>query len=146
MPGNGDLTSKEREATGLTQDNTPVSSYQQVVENVKRFNAAIDAEESVIKRLSSFHHWYYIPEIDMFGPSKFIGYQGMDSEFYMTGHGIKGIRRRKNGGETEEVLSEWFAVLFTDDKKWPVLEEKLARQFPRNKKPRKNHTINVPRD
>lgn len=103
------------------RDNIPVDSYDQVVANVKRFNKAIDAEELLIKRISTFHHWYYIPELDMFGPSKFIGYKDMDARFYITGHGVPGVRNSKSGLDTESrhgPLKNWFIRLSTDDKRW----------------------------
>lgn len=130
----------------MVPDNIPVDSYDQVVANVKRFNEAIDGEETVIKRISTFHHWYYIPELNMFGPSKFIGYRDMDAHFYMTGHGIPGVRTSKDGRDTENgLLSTWFVQVGTDNDRWQELEEKLCGRFPKGKRPRSPHFLHVPK-
>lgn len=129
----------------MIRANVPVDSYDQVVDNVKRFNEAVDADHPITDRLSLFRHWYYIPELDMFGPSKFVGYKDMDADFYLTGHGIPGVRASKDGGVTEEVLSTWFDQLNDDAPRWFELEGKLRSWFPRAKLPRSPHYIHVPK-
>jgi hypothetical protein len=54
-----------------------------------------------------FKHWYYIPEIDLFGPSKFIGYENMNTSKYNRGRG-------KTDVDTEKVLKIWFKQIPRD--------------------------------
>lgn len=51
-----------------------------------------------------FRQWYYIPELNVFGPSKYIGYKNMNTSKYDRG-------KRKTGVGTEKILKEWFIKL-----------------------------------
>ena len=75
------------------------SSYDEIVESMNLFNKGIGLES----RLRYFRAWYYIPEIDAVGPSKFIGYRGMTIPNY--------LKYPLDGKETESVLGQWFDVL-----------------------------------
>jgi len=60
----------------------------------------------LISRLNQFKHWYYIVELDMFAPSKFIGYKGNNSEEYRIG--TEPVTRYMDGRNTERVLRGLF--------------------------------------
>jgi hypothetical protein len=54
-----------------------------------------------VTQLTQFKHWYYISDLDAFGPSKYIGYKDMNTSRYARG-------RHKTGVDTEKVLRQWF--------------------------------------
>ena len=60
-----------------------VRSCEEVVQSTKSFNRGLNEEPDLYKRLSGFRAWYYIPEIDAVGPSKFIGYREISARFYL---------------------------------------------------------------
>ena len=57
-----------------------VKNYGQIREDVLRFQECI---HRFVFLLSTFKAWYYIPEDDLLGPSKFIGYKRMTCEQYL---------------------------------------------------------------
>jgi hypothetical protein len=85
---------------------TVAETYQDVVESVKAFNGGLEEEGGLKNQLSFFRAWYYIPELDAVGPSKFIGYKGMTAKEYMTRY-----NQDLDGRETEPILGRWFEVL-----------------------------------
>ena len=85
-----------------------VDSYDDVVENVRRFNEDLkepepDPGQDLAGLLGYFRAWYYIPELDLVGPSKFIGYKGMSAHSYMEEDDL-------DGRVSEPVLGRWFDV------------------------------------
>jgi len=80
-----------------------VESYEQVVESVRSFNKGLEEGKDLETLLSYFRAWYYVPELDAVGPSKFIGYKGMTAEEYMKSTDL-------DGRETEPILSRWFDI------------------------------------
>ena len=116
-----------------------VKEYEEVIDNVRQFNLDLDSGTSIITQLSQFRHWYYIPELDCFGPSKFIGYKNMTTLRYKRGEG-------KNGRDTEVILRQWFYVLSEGSEQWQKLFPRLkALLLQHEKKPNKNVRIHVPR-
>ena len=99
----------------LPRDNELVDAYQQVVANVKQYNADLDNGEDVVTQVRQVKHWYYIPELGMFGPSKYVGYKDMTSSFYNRGHRLPGQTVKKDGRDTEPRLSMWFRKLHEDE-------------------------------
>lgn len=117
-----------------------VSSYDEIVENVRQFNADLSRGEPGITSLSQFRHWYYIPELDAFGPSKFVGYKNMRATLYNFGHG-------KDGRDTEKVLLRWFLKLPSDSRVCKRLMSKLASLLAAHgKSVRKGASVHVPKD
>lgn len=51
----------------------------------------------------SFRCWYYFSDLDIFAPSKFIGYKNTTLENYSASG-----REEKDGRETEPLLRKWF--------------------------------------
>jgi hypothetical protein len=114
-----------------------VSNLQEIGENIVQFNSDLNNETELIEQLSQFSHWYYIDGLDMFGPSKFIGYKQMNTERYARGYA-------KNGGDTEKVLVKWFRTLAPGSRENSELRVKLeSRLADFKKKPRKNAVIHV---
>jgi hypothetical protein len=81
-----------------------VTRIEEVVQNVIQFNDDLKNGTDIVTQLSQFKHWYYIPSINQFGPSKYIGYKHMNTVKYDRG-------ARKTGVETEEFLKMWFVKL-----------------------------------
>ena len=103
----------------------PVTSDGQVAENVQRFNEALPQATDLETLLAYFRAWYYVPKVDMVGPSKFIGYEGMTGAEYME-------REDLNGTETEPVLKRWFEVLKVGTPEYKFVEQRvldLAARF-----------------
>lgn len=91
-----------------------VTSVNEVLENIIQFNKDLKQETDIISQLSQFRHWYYIPQLDLFGPSKYIGYCKMNTEKYNRGS-------NKTGVDTEKVLKQWFIKLNNPSEKGLIL-------------------------
>lgn len=76
-----------------------VTSLKEVIENVKQFNKDLTENTDIVSQLTQFIHWYYIPSMGAFGPSKYIGYKNMNTSKYDRG-------KRKTGVGTEKILKE----------------------------------------
>ena len=117
-----------------------VARVDEVIENVRQFNMDLEARSEIISQLSQFKHWYYIPSLDSFGPSKYIGYRSMDTARYRRG-------RDKDGRRTEAILRKWFVPLPEESRGWREMfgrvEDLLLRY---GKKPNRNVRIHVPKD
>lgn len=79
-------------------------SFEDVVESVSAFNRDLTGSQDLQDKLSYFRAWYYIPELKMVGPSKFIGYKGMTAIKYSQSTGL-------DGKATEPTLTQWFTAL-----------------------------------
>jgi hypothetical protein len=114
-----------------------VSDLLEVGENIVQFNADLDNETVIIEQLSQFYRWYYIEGLDMFGPSKYIGFKQMSTERYARGQG-------KNSGDSTEVLLKWFRPLSPGSNEEVELRKKLeARLADFKKELNKATTIHV---
>lgn len=103
----------------------PVTTYNQVNGNVRNFNAGLSEGTDLETLLAYFRAWYFLPEEDAVGPSKFIGYEGMTGAEYMA-------RDDLDGKETEPVLQRWFEVLAEGTPEYRYVEQKtwdLAASF-----------------
>ncbi|MGM8215922.1 hypothetical protein ACLIA0_10160 [Bacillaceae bacterium W0354] len=116
-----------------------VSTKQQVLDNVIRFNQELDYKnEQFLRFLSLYRQWYYFPELDLFGPSKFIGYKDMTAEKYINKKG-KGA----DGRDTEKILRQLMTIEASYSERLTAQLEDMLREF--NRKPFKNCKINVVR-
>jgi predicted HNH restriction endonuclease len=92
-------------------------SINEVYLNAQEFSRIHAIEDSIARdRFAKFYHWYYFPHIDIFAPSKFIGYKNTTLENYK-GNG--------SGTETQKVLEEWFTQLEPESDEFKRLREKL---------------------
>lgn len=116
-----------------------VTEYNDVLINIYQFNEDIQNDEEVASFLSQFKHWYYIPDLNMFGPSKYIGYKNMNSIVFNQGI-------QKSEVETGKVLKEWFYPLEPNTNEDLVLRTELASLLEQtDKKLRANAIIHVPK-
>lgn len=84
-----------------------VKNLDEVRASIRQFNADLERSAEMTARLKMSRAWYYDPETDLVGPSKFIGYSGMTAEKYV--HGLR--QAKPDGRDTEPVLRKWFRVL-----------------------------------
>ena len=122
-----------------------VDSYAQVAANVLQFNEDLGAHEEIVAQLSVLHNWYYIPCLDRFGPSEYIGYKEMNFFRYNRGHRTAAQKVREepamDGERTTQVLSRWFEPSDSG-----ILYNKLSQLFDEyDKKINKSATIFLPR-
>ena len=114
-----------------------IASLEEVVENVIQFNKDLENQTDIVTQLSMFRHWYYIPSINAFGPSKYIGYKNMNVEKYDRG-------KRKTGVDTEKELKKWFVKLSVESMKSQELMDELHKLLEKqDKKVRRNANIHV---
>jgi len=115
-----------------------IDSYWDVLDNVYRFNLDLRFNLELQSKLNQFRSWYYIPDLDQFGPSQFIGYQGMDAAEYKEGY--------PNGEATERALWRFFRRVQRSNPVRKSLESKLFDLCSRyGKRPNKAYRINIPR-
>jgi len=116
-----------------------IDSYWDVLDNVLQFNYDLQFDSELSLRLNQFRSWYYIPELDQFGPSQFVGYKGMNAAEYKRAH--------LNGEVTERVLGKFFRPIQRSNPNREMLESKLSDLCSRYEKtPNKTHRINIPRN
>lgn len=84
---------------------TLVTSVDQVIKNIRIFQNAVSA--SGRSTPAGVHHWYYLPDEDIAGPSRFIGYQNMTAEKYDVARGEHSV----DGRETEQALKRLHAFI-----------------------------------
>lgn len=97
-----------------------VCSYDQVPESIHSFNEGLTQVADLETLLAYFRAWYYVPEGDAVGPSKFIGYDGMTAAEYMD-------RDDLDGRETEPILQRWFEVLEEGTPEYQYVEHKVMQ-------------------
>ena len=110
-----------------------VNDYEEVVTNVRQFHKDLENGSYMVGKLSQFKEWFYIPELDAFGPSKFIGYKEMNAVFYNNGHrspeqkqmGCKAL----SGGTSTNRLKRWFREVTKDESLFYQLYCKLESSF-----------------
>jgi hypothetical protein len=129
---------REKGGTVMT---TLVSSYDEVVANIRQFNSDLKVGTLIKRRLSRFTHWYHVPNSG-FGPAKFIGYKNTNTSNYLKEF------NDKHGGDAEVRLREWFRPLSEseDSSQYRKLYSQLVSLLFRHgrRKPRSNVIIHVP--
>jgi hypothetical protein len=83
-----------------------VESINDVLENMRAFNKGLEENKPIRDQLPFFRQWYYIPVLDMVGPSKFVGYKGMTVSEYMRD------RVGMDGKNTDYALREFFGEVY----------------------------------
>ena len=121
-----------------------VSSLSQVAENIQTYSRAIKRSPELAARMSRHSAWYALRDAKgqwLFGPSKFIGYLGIDAESYL------GRYERRHGSRTEGVLEQWFVEVEPDSRLGRELYSQLelfTSHF--GKRPKKDFRISVAAD
>ncbi|WP_053375555.1 HNH endonuclease [Paenibacillus sp. FJAT-27812] len=73
--------------------------WEYIERNMVEFNRGLHILSKASERFSRYFHWYYHPRLDIFAPSKFIGYSETTHENY-DGWG--------SGGQTQQILRTYF--------------------------------------
>ena len=89
------------------------------MKNFKSFQEIDKKKPSqVLKKIKSFFHWYYLPEEELFAPSKFLGYKDATIDDYdSSGH----------GGKTQQVLQKYFNKLDKESEEFKRLYRELSQ-------------------
>ena len=85
-----------------------VDSLEKAIENIARYQAEVQKEPGLGRRMMFVRAWYAARSDDgawIFGPSKFIGYAGSTAEAYLSTTDVRAHRPR------EAVLKRWFDVV-----------------------------------
>lgn len=115
-------------------------------EAICRFEDELERNPELADRLAYARSWYAIENDTSgswkFGPSKFVGYEGLDAESYLRLSNV-GL----DGKVTEHQLRRWFVELPTEDELHATLVDGLTDLLARySKTPSMLMRISVPRD
>ncbi|QIC47155.1 hypothetical protein GAG94_08525 [Lysinibacillus sphaericus] len=77
-----------------------VTNLEQVKQNLQQYNLELQNRQMSLNT-SGVQQWYYIHELDLFGPSRYIGYADITIQKHERASYL-------NGGETTQALSKWF--------------------------------------
>jgi hypothetical protein len=100
-----------------------VSSPDEAVQNIGRFERELKASATLQDRLPFARAWYAVRDDDgewHFGPSKFIGYRGLSAEDYVS------EALELDGRRTERQLGQWFTQLSPQDPLYRELNKRLG--------------------
>jgi hypothetical protein len=82
-----------------------------VLSNIARFGIEVERSRALQKRLAYARSWYAYQDEEgqwRFGPSKFVGYDGMTAEGYIE------TAEDRDGRRTEAQLQQWFTAVGQD--------------------------------
>lgn len=99
-----------------------VTTARDAVDNIFRFPRELSSSPELQDRLSYARAWYAAENHDgswSFGPSKFVGYQGMTAAEYLDD-------QPRNGRRTETQLAMWFEVVEESSELYDFLSAQLA--------------------
>jgi hypothetical protein len=85
-----------------------VSDLQSVLLNIARFGTELQKNAALQKRLAYARCWYACQDSEgqwQFGPSKFVGYDGMTADGYID------TAEDRDGRRTEAQLQQWFTAV-----------------------------------
>lgn len=125
---------------------TSASSQRMVTKNILRFADEVRRCQGLADRLASFRAWYAVQDKHghwYFGPSKYVGYAGLDGTEYLslTSAG------KLNGRATEERLQAFFRTVDEDTTLYEELNVALCEflgEF--DKYPCRSSRINIAND
>ena len=96
-----------------------VKSYDDALDSIRAFNKALEHGRRLREQIQFFHSWYYAPELDAVGPSKFIRYKDMTAFEYVRGHSVL------EGQVSDPVLAKWFHRLEDDSVEGIFVKQKV---------------------
>lgn len=100
-----------------------VSTVGQVVVNIRNFRSEAERSRALRDRLPYARAWYAVRNDAGgwdFGPSKYVGYRGMDADTYLE------EAEQNDGRRTEAQLRRWFAVVDIESELFSELSEALT--------------------
>lgn len=112
-----------------------------VSDGIRRFQNEVERSPALAGRLGYMRAWYAEPDGKgqwRFGPSKFVGYRGLDAESYLD------PSDGKDGRRTEAQLRGWFTEVDPSSELYGELSSQLAAFLARyDKAPSTKTRINV---
>lgn len=96
-----------------------IENCDDILETSGKFNRSEISRSKTQKLLNMFFHWYYLPNSDIFVPSKFLGYKRMDLFIYSDN------KKKLDGRKTQLALKKYFIKLDRDSKEYNILLPKL---------------------
>lgn len=119
---------------------TRIHTYSEATKNIQVFNEELSKSKGLQDRLSSHTAWYYSPEYNLFGPSKFIGYKNTTARSYLS------QAAHLNGGDTEWILNRLFNPVSKKEAQYFELKNQLITFLEQyHKSPRSNFRLNFPK-
>jgi hypothetical protein len=119
------------------------SDLQSVLLNIARFGAELQKSAALQNRLAYARCWYACQDNEgkwQFGPSKFVGYDGMTADGYID------TAEDRDGRRTEAQLQQWFAAVDPGSKLGSELGSALYRFLANYRKaPSTKMRISVPK-
>ena len=117
-----------------------------VRDGIDRFQNEVQGSESLANRLPYARAWYAYLDDDgrwRFGPSKFVGYEGLTAEQY--------VELSRNGSldgrRTEAQLQQWYDVVDPSSKLHKELSAQLSAFLAKYRKaPSRKMRINIPKE
>ncbi|MEK4713573.1 hypothetical protein [Sporosarcina sp. FSL K6-5500] len=79
-----------------------VTNLDQIKQNLKQYNHELQNGEMTL-RTNGVQQWYYMMELDLFGPSRYIGYEGVTIHKHSQAFEL-------HGGKTTSALNKWFQL------------------------------------
>jgi uncharacterized protein (DUF433 family) len=101
-----------------------VASLEEASENIRVYQRSVSEYPLLAARIRQHPAWYAVKDSSggwIFGPSKFIGYHTANAKAYLSAY------NRRDGKETEPVLSEWFEQVDLSTKLGAELREAFIR-------------------
>lgn len=85
-----------------------VSSIEQVIENIRLYEKVLSGSPQMQERIRRHAAWYAFKDNGTwrFGPSKFIGYEGVTAKDYLVT-----AKDSLDGRKTEDQLERWFSLI-----------------------------------
>jgi hypothetical protein len=120
------------------------SSLKAVLDNIERFGHEVEQSPELQARLAYARAWYAQQDCRgewQFGPSKFVGYEGLDANRYIQS------AEERDGRRTEAQLQQWFTVVNPSSELYAELSSALFAFLARfGKAPSTKMRINVIRN
>lgn len=118
-----------------------VKDYQQILRNIRQYNQDLIINTYLQRLLHNHRVWYYIYDLDAFGPSKYIGNINMTGEEYYNSRDIN----FNDGGRTERALKPFFQTVYQEDPNYAYLKDKLVALLQKyGAKPNSLLRLNIP--
>ncbi len=96
-----------------------IESINEATQNAIEFNRIErESDLEVLRVFSLFSHWYYFSDLNIFAPSKFIGYQNTT---------IGGYSGEGHGAKTTKRLFKWFKKVEPSSSEYDQLKDKLEK-------------------
>lgn len=108
----------------MTKHPQLVSTRDEAIQNIHRFNGALPRRLSLLQNVIRYaQSWYVVEDADgyHFGPSKYIGYKGMEPHIY-----AKEYDTTMDGRLTDRQLKQWATPVDIGTEDYEAIRRQLA--------------------